>query len=175
MKTTTAQKITLALVFVALLLALIFACRGCTHPEPPQIEYQVQRDTITIRDTVTIIKPEPTETKNLASVTATLPIAAVDTTARSRDHPPDSARVEIPIEQHHYADPRYDAWVSGYRAQLDSLKVYPETTTIHATETITKYKNKRWGLSVGAGAAVTTHGKVEPGIFIGVTYTFFTF
>ncbi len=41
--------------------------------------------------------------------------------------PTDSARVVIPITQQHYKEDDYEAWVSGFRASLDSIRVYPKS------------------------------------------------
>ena len=39
----------------------------------------------------------------------------------------DTVLVHLPIEQRQYSDPRYTAWVSGYRPQLDSIRIYQQT------------------------------------------------
>lgn len=89
--------------------------------------------------------------------------------------PPDLVEVEIPIEQRHYADTiaGYEAWVSGYNPRLDSLiftRPHTYVNTYAQTE-VTRYKTKRWGLSIGVGA-VTNFKRIEPGVFLGLTYTF---
>ena len=83
----------------------------------------------------------------------------------------DSITVEIPITQKVYEDSVYQAWVSGYKPSLDSIKVFQPVTTITHTITNTEihYKTKRWGIGVQAGIGVTPN-KVEPYIGIGVTY-----
>lgn len=51
--------------------------------------------------------------------------------------------VVIPITQKYYhKDSLYDAWISGYAQNLDSISVYPKHTftTINNTTTITKMK-----------------------------------
>lgn len=53
--------------------------------------------------------------------------------------------VAIPIEQRYYnAQKFYDVWVSGYRVQLDSIKVYPRIEKHYITTEKTKvvYDNK---------------------------------
>lgn len=144
-------------------------------------------DTIYVRDTVYVTYPAPTDTKLLGSTQATLPIYhPVQHTDREpkNDEPeleadeeaelPDSITVNIHIEQRHYLGDNYEAWVSGYNPALDSLRVFPETRLITTTTEVSRQKTKRWGLSVGAGV-VATPTRVEPGIFIGATYTFFAF
>lgn len=41
--------------------------------------------------------------------------------------PTDSARVVIPITQQHYKEDDYEAWVSGFRTRLDSIRVFPKS------------------------------------------------
>lgn len=88
----------------------------------------------------------------------------------------DSIAVEIPITQKTYADSTYQAWVSGYLPSLDSIQVYPRTEVITITNTISqKERQRRWGLSIGAGATINTKKEIQPGLFVGVSYTFLAF
>lgn len=84
----------------------------------------------------------------------------------------DSAIVELPIIQRHYADSTYEAWISGpVDPRLDSLRVYAPTTIITKRE----WKPpKRWHLGVTAGYGYVTKG-FSPYIGIGVTYSIFSF
>lgn len=41
--------------------------------------------------------------------------------------PTDSARVVIPITQTHYKEDDFEAWVSGFHARLDSIRVFPKS------------------------------------------------
>lgn len=192
------MKTILKIAAVALVcLAMTFLIRGGCSPHRSDTEVaktETKSDTTYIHDTIYITTPNLIDTKPLAVLPATLPIfhpkfsddhqelTEADTTADAysrevelqRSEPPDSATVEIPIEQHHYLGDDYEAWVSGYRAQMDSLRVFPETRYITTTTEITKWKTRRWGLSIGAGL-VATPTRIEPGVFIGATYTFFTF
>lgn len=87
----------------------------------------------------------------------------------------DSVTVKIPISQKVYQDSTYQAWVSGYKPSLDSIRIFQPITTITRTITNTevKYKSKRWGVGVQAGLGITPT-KVEPYIGIGVTYNIFS-
>ena len=80
----------------------------------------------------------------------------------------DTVLVHLPIEQRQYSDPRYTAWVSGYRPQLDSIQIYQRTEYI--TKEITPIqKPKRWGIGLQAGYGVTLHNnQVFPAPYIGV-------
>ena len=55
----------------------------------------------------------------------------------------DTVLVYLPIEQRQYSGPRYTAWVSGYRPQLDSIHIYQRTEYI-TKELKTSTKPKRW-------------------------------
>ena len=84
----------------------------------------------------------------------------------------DSATVELPIIQRHYADSTYEAWVSGpIDPQLDSVKVFVSTTIITKRE----WKPpKRWHIGVTAGYGYGARG-FQPYIGVGVTYSIFSF
>lgn len=84
----------------------------------------------------------------------------------------DSAIVELPIIQRHYADSTYEAWVSGpIDPQLDSLKVFAHTTIITKQE----WKPpKRWHIGVTAGYGYCAKG-FQPYIGVGITYSIFSF
>ena len=75
-------------------------------------------DTLTVRDTIMEIHPVYVDRR----VTDTMLVAVADTvTVR------DTVYMVLDMEQRWYHGDRYDAWVSGYRPQLDSILVYPET------------------------------------------------
>lgn len=84
----------------------------------------------------------------------------------------DSAIVELPIIQRHYADSTYEAWVSGpVDPRLDSLRVYAPTTII----TKRQWKPpKRWHIGVTAGYGYGAKG-FQPYIGVGITYSIFSF
>lgn len=80
----------------------------------------------------------------------------------------DSATVELPIIQRHYADSSYEAWVSGpIDPRLDSLNIYAPVTTI--TKQVWK-PPKRWHIGPTIGYGYTPHG-FEPYLGISVTYS----
>ena len=77
-------------------------------------------------------------------------------------------RIHLPIEQRQYLDPRYTAWVSGYRPPLDSIHIYQRTEYI-TKEIKMVTKPKRWGLGLQAGYGVSLHnGQVFPAPYVGV-------
>lgn len=84
----------------------------------------------------------------------------------------DSAIVEFPVIQRHYADSTYEAWISGpIDPRLDSLRVFAPTTIITRSECM---PTKRWHLGVTAGFAFTPKG-VQPYLGAGITYSFKSF
>lgn len=60
----------------------------------------------------------------------------------------DKDTLYLPIEQKHYSRTySYDAWVSGYKPQLDSIRVYNKVEYKTITNTITKeIEYNRWNL-----------------------------
>lgn len=130
---------------------------------------EVVRDTVI--DTIPYYMPVPKDSIVIRYQTVKLPVKkdtdstefyAHDSTENIRD----SATVEIPITQKHYTDSAYDAWVSGYLPQLDSIKVYQPnvTNTIYI-----KPKPQRWNIGITGGYGITPKG-FQPYIGIGVTY-----
>ena len=82
--------------------------------------------------------------------------------------------MQIPITQKVYEDSTYTAYVSGYRASLDSLvfKMPREVITIKE-----KRKHKRWGggFQVGYGLTLKGNPQFTPYIGVGVSYNLFSF
>lgn len=77
----------------------------------------------------------------------------------------------IPITQKEYRDSTYEAWVSGYEVNLDSINVFSKTITKTIYTTSAASKNKHWGLGIQAGGGYGLHG-FSPYIGIGVQYNF---
>lgn len=156
-----------------------FAAKGIyDHP----IVESVSRDTTTTIDTVSDIAPTPKDSTPVRTVIRWLPMKLpkasgstnedgvkevnflqTDTVAQwqlfgSSEHPQDSALVEIPITSKHYSSEQYDAWISGYEASLDSIKVYSKETLITERVVVSKPPN-RLSLDVEAGADYLTAQK----------------
>ena len=91
----------------------------------------------------------------------------------------DSIDVILPVIQKEYRDSTYSAWVSGYQdVNLDSIEVYQKNifTEINNTKYVTKYKNRPFGFSIGLGGTYSpVSNKIEPGVFLGITYTIKSF
>ena len=122
-----------------------------------RMEVLVVRDTIV--DTLRIREPILISERVVDTVEVVVPCEVVRTIH-------DTMYVQLPISQKEYKDSTYTAWVSGYRAQLDSIAFVQPTIT----ETIIRReKHKRWGLGVIGGYGVGKNGS-SPYIGVGVYY-----
>lgn len=134
-------------------------------------EIIIQTDTLRIRDTVLIAKPA---TKTIRTIdTIYIPKKQIDTIIRT-----DTVFIKLPKEQHYYEDSRYSAWISGYRPQLDSIRIYPEHQII--TNTLSPYKSKSTilgiGIQIGYGATLNGNQVItSPYIGIGVSWNLIQF
>src|SRR5574344_353713 len=127
------------------------------HPS----EIKVKVDTLFVYDTIFIEKPVIKKVETID--TLLLPVPITDTLMLH-----DTVLVHLPIEQRQYGDPRYTAWVSGYRPQLDSIQIY-QTTEYITKEIKTVTKPKRWGIGLQAGYGVALHNnQVFPAPYIGI-------
>lgn len=129
------------------------------------IEESVTRDTVTLHDTIVQYTPKPVSVEKVRTEYKWLPVVRTDTVTQYfgiseqlPEHTQDSALVEIPITSKHYHGENYDAYVSGFDVNIDSIFVYNETQVI--TETITRMKPpNRLSLDVEAGADYMTAQK----------------
>ena len=145
-----------ALWFVAGGLCGFFIGKGM-YDQP--LEESVTRDTVTITDTIIQYAPKPVSVERVRTEYKWLPVVRTDTVTRTdyiAYH--DTALVEVPITSKHYHGENYDAYVSGFDVNIDSIFVYNETQVI--TETITRMKPpNRLSLDVEAGADYLTTQK----------------
>ena len=131
--------------------------RRNAHPN----EIKVKVDTLFVYDTIFVEKPVIKKVEIID--TLRLPVPITDTLMLH-----DTILVYLPIEQRQYSDPRYTAWVSGYRPQLDSILIYQRTEYI-TKEIKTVTKPKRWGIGLQVGYGVSLHnGQIHPAPYIGV-------
>ena len=103
--------------------------------------------------------------------TGTVPMArnAAEHSQKEAGGRKDSMEVAIPIVQKRYEDSLYTAWVSGFRPNLDSIRLHQR----EIFTTVTKYVEKPTkrlaiGPSIGVGYGII-NGK--PDIWAGVTVT----
>lgn len=192
------------LLFLAVFLAsLCLNVHHCTMREQEPYRDTIRT---TFVDTIPYYKPVPKEEKPLGNITAKLPVSVPKLPENVQKFPesgknlqdsvqnfgksvpddhfedmgekvtPDSADVVVPITQTVYEDSTYTAYVSGYRASLDSLifRMPREVTTI----TNTHYqKPKRWSIGIQVGYGMTLKGTPQfaPYVGIGVSYNLFSF
>lgn len=129
---------------------------------------EVVRDTVTVVDTVPYLLPVPRDSVVVRYETARLPIVVRDTVVRLDSViVRDSVAVEIPITQKRYVTDDYRAWVSGFRANLDSIYIMKSTQVINVRE-----KTKRWGIGVQAGYGMTPDG-FHPYLGLGFSFRIF--
>ena len=119
-------------------------------------------DTVTVRDTVVDYRPVVTEVRTVRVDTVRL--AAVQPSDTVFVH--DTVEVEVPIVFSRYRGGNYDIGVSGYRTELEYVKVYPQTKIVTKGYSI---EPKRWGFGVAVGPSVLVapSGRVNAGL--GVT------
>lgn len=153
------------LLFVsALLLAVALGFLGGRRSVTQSLLERV--DTLTIRDTLVNYRPVVTEVRTVRVDTVRLAVA----------HPPDTVvvhdtvEVEVPIVFSRYRGDNYDIGVSGFRTELEYVKVYPQTKIVTKGYSI---EPKRWGFGVAVGPSVLVapSGKVNAGL--GVTGGFY--
>lgn len=79
----------------------------------------------------------------------------------------DSANVIIPISQNYYKEEDFEAWVSGYKASLDSIRIFQNNFYVKKI-----VKRKKWGigLQVGYELSPSAHGLY---MGIGISYNLF--
>ena len=129
----------------------------------------VTRDTVV--DTIPFYMPVPRDSVVVRYVKKKVSLQKLDSTVVLKDS--DSVNmtadstVRIPITQRHYVDTTYEAWVSGFQPSLDSIRIFRQQLTV--TKTITE--RKRWSYGLQGGIYLTPRG-LQPGIGVGVTYTF---
>ena len=153
----------------ALILILLIAC--CTISFISGYDYASKHcynvctvtDTVIERDTLTSI-PD-TVYRTVALGERIVNVVVHDTLCRT-----DTVEVSLPFVQREYRDSNYNAWVSGYEPALDSIKVYPQTITIHE-RVVTRERNRRWGVYGGVGIGVSD--RITPYVGVGVGYRIF--
>lgn len=159
------KTVAIALIEVAVGVAVYFALKGLYGKQT--MTQPRQADTTTVYDTIPYYMPVAVDslvvrydTVRLPSVrdTITHTEVAYDTIIR------DSVMVSVPITQKRYEDSTYTAWVSGFRPQLDSIKVYRKTTTIT--------NNSRIGLGFMGGYGFGKGG-LTPFFGVGFFYRLF--
>lgn len=168
-----AERIIVALIGFVIGGALTLLYNWQTDPRLTPLDNAVEISREVYVDTVTYRKPIPVDSTVVRYVSVTLPTSKVDTLKAKVDTlQTDSVTVEIPITQTEYADTTYRAWVSGYRAQLDSIQVFPRTEIVTLMQ---KKPPKRWGIGIQAGYGFTPKNGLQPYVGIGISWNICNF
>lgn len=134
-------------------------------------------DTIVVRDTVYYATPVASDSVVMRYETVRVPIYRPTDTVRVTDTvmcsvpQTDSVKVQLPIVQRTYGDSLYTAWVSGYDARLDSIRLYTRSQYSFKA----RDKPRRWGVGIGAGVGFVPKHGVQPYIGIGIQYNLIRF
>ena len=143
----------------------------------PSVE---KSDTIIIRDTFVDYRPAPLSVTPLRVETVRLPLSGLAFARFADDITSvgdtvflqirDTVEVEVPIVFSRYRGDNYDIGVSGFRTELEYVKVYPQTKIVTKGYSI---ESKRWGFGVAVGPSVliAPSGRVNAGL--GVTGGFY--
>lgn len=155
---------TTAVFVAALLLALGLGFLGGRRSVTPSLLERV--DTLTIRDTLIDYRPVVTEVRTVRVDTVRLAVVQSPDTVVVHD----TVEVEVPIVFSRYTGDNYDIGVSGFRTELEYVKLYPQTKIVTKGYSI---EPKRWGFGVAVGPSVLVapSGKVNAGL--GVTGGFY--
>ena len=147
--------------FVVALLAASIAINvwfWTTEPEPSVV---IERDTVW-KDSI-IREPVPAETIDIGK-TVYIKVPVPKYLPGDTIH--DSIEVPVPIYQKRYEDSLYTAWVSGYRPNLDSIRLYlPEVQTTVTKTIVTPAPLITFGIQAGGGYGVINR-KLD--IYVGV-------
>lgn len=160
--------------FIAILLLLVGFIGGYEVTRQSREEPEIITDTIYVKHWDTIRIEQPVEVvRTIVRYDTLTRIKIVNITDDELLKKLDSLnlQIEIPIEQAIYKDSvetaKYEAYVSGYKATLDSINIECQQieTIITKTERIPA---RRIGFGIQAGFGYT--GKVSPYIGIGIQY-----
>lgn len=160
------------LVAFAIGVALGMALQRTYYPCVELPVVAIERDTVTILDTVPQNVPVPQIRYRIRVDTVTVEISPQGDTAVpiGPDTPKDSTKastgqqidIELPIASKVYATDDYRAVVSGFRPSLDSMEIYRRTEIVRETVTRVNTIRPRWVLTAGGGVGYTTDRRVVP-------------
>ena len=153
------NRLTAALQIVLVILAALILYRGCLpHGESPTA------------DTLTVTRTEYHDTviyqPVLTASTMTEKVVTVHYVTDTVRLPGDTIMMSVPVEQKRYDDSLYTAYISGYRPQLDSIRLHLPTTI---TETTIRQRiappRLSIGIQTGAGYGIINR---KPDIYLGI-------
>lgn len=135
--------------------------------KPAQTVHILQRDTLppiiridTVRDTLLVSKY--------------VQVKHFDTIRDTVDGNP--IYIPVPISSYLFTDDStYRIEMEGYNVKANSIEIYPRTITQPVIERVSvPTKQKRWGIGLSAGAALTPQG-IRPYLGVGVHYQLIVF
>lgn len=147
------------ILIVILSLALGFLAGFSCRQKCPQTEPEIRVDTLLVHDTITRYKPEYVVRRIVDTMLVQVP---VHDTIRCAD----TVLVQLPREQLEWADSLATVWVSGYRPEVDSIRLYSTTQIVTIRERIPA---PRWGLGFQAGVGAGKDG-LTPYVGFGIHY-----
>ncbi len=131
--------------------------KPCGAPET------VRRDTVILRDTLTVPVPTPERVEVIRRDTCWLVRCDTVLTADTLRVP-----VVVPIERRVYVTADYRAEVEGYRPRLVSMELYRQTQVVTETPAAGP---RRWSIGIQAGYGLAPRtGRFEPYIGLGIQY-----
>jgi len=136
-----------------------------TQPQPSQPHEIIRVDTLTVRDTITQIRP-------VFEVRRVVERVAVPVTDTVQLH--DTAYVYLEREQVEWSDSLATVWASGIQPRVDSVRHYTQKQIITQQVAVPVQVRRRWGIGVQAGYGASRDG-LTPYIGVGVSYNFVTF
>lgn len=147
---------------LTILVLSILLLKRCDKKEFVRTETFIE--TIVVRDTVrdTLLIPHNVFVSRVDTVYLTAPSDTV------------LLEVTVPVERREFRTDDYHAVIEGYRPELVSMAVFPETRYITETSHTTLKKSPRFGVGIQAGYGYAGK-KPHPYIGIGVQYNLFTF
>ena len=147
--------------------SFLIGCRYGRKTARMPVKLSVVNDTVQVTKTDTIVREKPVFVASYIHDTVRTYFTTIEK---------DTVLVDVPIERKVYEeDSLYHAVVSGWRPSLDTLIVWPKTTTITIREQVKPQLSKlSLGITAGPSALVTPNGKVYGGIgaSLGLTYNF---
>ena len=135
MKATVTTFLIAALAVTVLTLSVALVSEHCSSSDFSIPEITMRTDTVIIRDTVLIDRPVEAGARTIDTILISTALPAHGDTVRLTD----TVYVHLPVEQKHYSAPEYDAWVSGYRPNLDSLRIHTQSARITSTPSRSLY------------------------------------
>lgn len=150
--------------FIAILGLMGYIVYDLFNPNTKILTRTVTKSIVRV-DTITVKDPVPVKVTKVLRLYRTRD--SIVYTLSKPDTVHDS--IYYPVEQKEYMTEEYHAWVSGYEAQLDSIKTYPKTITI-----MKNAKPHKWGVSAFTGVGLGVNG-ISPVIGIGISRTLFNF